>query len=265
MRIRTIKPGFFANDQLAELPPLVRLLFIGLWCLADRRGRLEDRPKRIKAEVLPYDDFDVDAMLDRLSACGFLVRYSHQEVRLIQVRKFEEHQRITGKEAETESKFPPPEESDTGEALGKQQGNVRETTETTGREGKGKEGNRKGMERNGKEVVGAAPEAVEATQADFAAFAPAADPVVLTFPTAGAPNTWSLTQSFIDELSRLYPNVQVTAEADKALMKITRKIVPLKTAKGMPKFLTGWMDRTQNSARSTAGNQLRATKYAGTF
>ena len=48
-RARNIKPGFFANENLAECDPLARLLFAGLWCLADREGRLEDRPKRIAA------------------------------------------------------------------------------------------------------------------------------------------------------------------------------------------------------------------------
>jgi hypothetical protein len=47
-RARNIKPAFFKNEQLVELGMSTRLLFIGLWCLADREGRLEDRPKRIK-------------------------------------------------------------------------------------------------------------------------------------------------------------------------------------------------------------------------
>ena len=46
-RARNIKPGFFANDLLVDLPFEVRLLFIGLWTIADRAGRLCDRPKKI--------------------------------------------------------------------------------------------------------------------------------------------------------------------------------------------------------------------------
>ncbi len=52
MRARGIKPAFFKNEELAELGTVAQLLFIGLWCLADREGRLEDRPKRIGAEVM---------------------------------------------------------------------------------------------------------------------------------------------------------------------------------------------------------------------
>lgn len=106
MRIRTIKPSFWTNDEIAELEPLTRLLFIGLWALADVRGRLEDRPKRIKAAVLPYDDHDIDAALDTLEKAGFLIRYDTGDVSVIQVLNFEKHQRISGKEAETESDFP---------------------------------------------------------------------------------------------------------------------------------------------------------------
>ena len=64
-RARNIKPSFFTNEDLVELPFEDRLLFIGLWTLADREGRLEDRPKRIKMAVFPADNVDVDASLAR--------------------------------------------------------------------------------------------------------------------------------------------------------------------------------------------------------
>lgn len=91
-RLRTLKPGFFTNELLAEVEPLGRLLFQGLWCLADRAGRLEDRPRKIKAEVLPYDECDVDATLDRLAERGFITRYVAGGVPYIQVTNFTKHQ-----------------------------------------------------------------------------------------------------------------------------------------------------------------------------
>jgi hypothetical protein len=136
MRIRTIKPSFFTNDQVAELKPLTRLLFIGLWCMADVAGRLEDRPRRIKVALLPYDSHDVETALADLASAGFIKRYVANGVRVIQVVNFDKHQRIMGKEAETESTFPP----FTGETTGKHPGNNGETPENAGREGKGKEG-----------------------------------------------------------------------------------------------------------------------------
>jgi hypothetical protein len=104
-RIRYIKPGFFTNDELAELKPLARLLFIGLWCEADKEGRLEDRPRRIKAQVLPFDGADVDKLLDKLQDGGFINRYEVGGERYIQVINFDKHQRPHHKEEP--SKIPP--------------------------------------------------------------------------------------------------------------------------------------------------------------
>lgn len=92
MRARSIKPGFFKNEDLAELPFATRILFTGLWCMADREGRMEDRPKRIKADVFPYDDVDVNAALNDLEKAGFITRYSHGETSYIQVLAFAKHQ-----------------------------------------------------------------------------------------------------------------------------------------------------------------------------
>lgn len=107
-RARNIKPAIMANEDLAELQPMERLLFIYLWMLADREGRLEDRPKRIKAEAFPYDDADVDEMLDNLQGAGFIARYSVDGKRLIQVHNFTKHQRPHNNE--TASEIPPMEQ-----------------------------------------------------------------------------------------------------------------------------------------------------------
>lgn len=92
MRARNLKPAFFKNEALAECSALARLLFAGLWCLADREGRLEDRPKRIRAELLPYDDGSVDDLLTELHDAGFILRYSSAGGRFIQVVNFMKHQ-----------------------------------------------------------------------------------------------------------------------------------------------------------------------------
>lgn len=91
-RARNIKPGFFRNADLVELPFEARLLFIGLWTIADRSGRLEDRPKQIKMELFPADSVDVDALLDELAAIGVVARYSHDGKRYLQVVNFAKHQ-----------------------------------------------------------------------------------------------------------------------------------------------------------------------------
>ena len=97
-RTRSIRPGFFANEVLGELPPLMRLLFAGTWTIADREGRLVDRPRKIKAEVLPYDKLNVDKALDELAERGFIQRYEIDDERYIQVTNWRKHQHPHPKE-----------------------------------------------------------------------------------------------------------------------------------------------------------------------
>lgn len=93
MRARSIKPGLLKNEILGTEDPLLTILFEGLWMLADREGRLEDRPIRIRGEVFPYrDGVDVDALLDRLARHGFIARYQVDELSLIEIDKFSRHQ-----------------------------------------------------------------------------------------------------------------------------------------------------------------------------
>jgi len=91
-RARNIKPGFFINEDLAECSPWARLCFIGLWMLADREGRLQDRPKRIKGELFPYESFEVEPLLQELARYGFIDRYEVNGVRVIAIPTFSEHQ-----------------------------------------------------------------------------------------------------------------------------------------------------------------------------
>ena len=91
-RSRNIKPGFFKNEELAECSLAARLCFAGLWLLADREGRLEDRPKRIKGELFPFDTFEAGPLLDELHNHGFIVRYRNEAGSFIQISKFLEHQ-----------------------------------------------------------------------------------------------------------------------------------------------------------------------------
>ena len=146
MRIRSIKPEFFKHDKVAELAPLTRLLFISLWCAADCKGRLEDRPKRLQVECLPYDKCDVDAMLWELHKAGFIERYEVGETKIIQIMTFEKHQRITGKESTYDSDLPE-----------HQLGNIRETpgccTDAQERKGKERKGARKGDSENEIETI----------------------------------------------------------------------------------------------------------------
>jgi hypothetical protein len=113
VRARGIKPGLFKNELLGTADPLLTILFAGLWCMADREGRLEDRPLRISAEVFPYrrevTERRVDQLLAWLAEHKFIVRYDLGEKttacdqkRYIQISEFHRHQRPHSKERASE-------------------------------------------------------------------------------------------------------------------------------------------------------------------
>ena len=91
-RARNIKPGFFTNEDLVELDFATRLLFAGLWTVADREGRLQDRPKKIKIDVFPADNLDIDAMLQALHDAKFIQRYEVNGSKFIQISSWDKHQ-----------------------------------------------------------------------------------------------------------------------------------------------------------------------------
>lgn len=96
-RSRNIKPSLFENELLGEADPMLSLLFAGLWCLADREGRLEDRPVRIKAKLFPYrNNVDLplfNGYLTELERLGFIERYVVENLAIIQVVNFAKHQK----------------------------------------------------------------------------------------------------------------------------------------------------------------------------
>ena len=111
-RSRNIKPGFFQNDDLGELPPLARLLFIGMWTIADYKGCLEFRAKRLKVQLLPYDECDVDQLARALDKSGFIAIYSVQGQQYIKIKNFEKHQNPHKNEREAGSEIPDISEKD---------------------------------------------------------------------------------------------------------------------------------------------------------
>src|SRR5262245_30304404 len=94
-RIRTIKPEFFSDEKLAPLPPIDRFVFIGLWSMADDKGRLLDNLKSINATIFPETDDSASSSLQKLEQIGRIIRYrSENGQRVIQIVHFGRHQKI---------------------------------------------------------------------------------------------------------------------------------------------------------------------------
>ena len=77
MRIRQVKPEFFKDGRIAELSPVARLTYIGLWMLADDAGWLRLDVPAIGIELFGYDprgrrERTVQSVIDDLAAAGRL-------------------------------------------------------------------------------------------------------------------------------------------------------------------------------------------------
>jgi hypothetical protein len=104
-RARNIKPGFCRNEDLAECSVWARLCFALLPMLADREGRLEDRPKKIKGDLFPFDSVEVEPLLVELERWQMIARYTVNGLGLIQILGFRKHQNPHHREPE--STLPP--------------------------------------------------------------------------------------------------------------------------------------------------------------
>lgn len=112
-----------------------------------------------------------------------------------------------------------------------------------GKEGEGEEEGEREME---KEVEG------EDGSSQLPGFPAGGDssPIILTFPCNGKVKQWDYRQAVHDQLVGAYPGLNVMAEVKKAWTKVTIGATGKKTASGMLRFLTNWLDRSQNSGRS---------------
>lgn len=98
MRTRDLKPDFWSDERVVLVSDSAKLLFQGLWNLADRCGRLEDKPVTIGFKVRPWDPSAVPTLLTELQSVGLIIRYSVNGLDCIGVPGLVTHQRIHPKE-----------------------------------------------------------------------------------------------------------------------------------------------------------------------
>lgn len=114
-RMRSLKPEYFKDQDLAEDLPGpegrdARLLYPGLWCLADEYGRLRGDARSIKGELFAYDDdmtpAVIDKLIDMLADTGRVFRYSVGRSVYLVLPKLARHQRL--EPHKTPSRLPEP-------------------------------------------------------------------------------------------------------------------------------------------------------------
>ena len=88
---RIIKPDFFFDEELADVPIEARFLLISIWCQADRDGRLKDSARALRAVTFPYDlSVDVAHLLKTLNE-KFIFQYEIDGCRYIQILNWAKH------------------------------------------------------------------------------------------------------------------------------------------------------------------------------
>lgn len=116
-RKRILSGEFFQNKKLAKLEPHARLLFCGLWLLADRNGLLIDSPIVLHGQIFPYETkLNIDKLLTRLCDSGFIIRYSINDDDYVWIPTFSKHQNVHPNE--TQSVIPLPENVIAGQCNG---------------------------------------------------------------------------------------------------------------------------------------------------
>ena len=152
-RIRTIKPEFFFDEDLAKLSDRTRLFFIGLFTQADKGGKMEDRPERLKANIFPYKSVDADAMLNELSP-NFITRYEVNARKYLKINSFCKHQR--------------PHHTESNSVIPEPNGELPVVTPIiAGRKGREGNGEGKGMEKGKESVNLGIPEDLKSNEQDI--------------------------------------------------------------------------------------------------
>lgn len=147
-RIRTIKPEFFKHEVLFDLEKEtglpIRVAFAGLLTCCDREGRFKWRPRRLKADALPYDEVDFSLVLDAMFKKRLILKYRVDGDDYGCIPSWKKHQIIHNTEAKSVLPSPPQSfaletENDISETTVNSPLDNRESAGRKGKEGKGKE------------------------------------------------------------------------------------------------------------------------------
>jgi hypothetical protein len=132
-RIRTVKPEFWSDDKILNIPPLARLAFIGTFNFADDAGNIDRSSNQLKARIFPGDMIEVEPLILDILGQGLMVEYEVDGKKYLHIRNFDRHQRINRPSAPTCPAF----QGAITEDSVSPQGAI---TEDSVPEGKGKEG-----------------------------------------------------------------------------------------------------------------------------
>lgn len=222
-RIRTIKPEFFTSEDIVSLSPLARLLYVAIWCEADKEGRLVWKPLTFKLRYLPADDCDIKALCQEIIDRGLVTLYGEGYA---VIPAFAAHQHINPRESA--SQLPEPVANVTRKSrVGARQARVGtganlDVDAQGGREGKGKEGDSAEPQRD-------------------------STPIVVSIPLVDGTDH-QIHESALPEWKAAYPGVDVVQQLHSMRSWCIANPTKRKTTRGVGAFVVRWLAAAQDKA-----------------
>ena len=97
-RNRMIKPEFFSDKKIAQLPFEARLLFIGLWNFSDDCGVHPKNYRTILGEIFPNDEYikekKVKSWVDSLIKLKMLNEIEYNSETFLKISNWHKHQKV---------------------------------------------------------------------------------------------------------------------------------------------------------------------------
>lgn len=242
-RKRMIDPSIWTDENFGELSERGRLLFIGLFSMADDEGRGEASAKVLKGKIFPYDEglriADVSKTLKEIGSKMSVDFYARNGREYYALRNWKTWQKV---EKPTPSRIPAPIDGGKGEhyTFGDNSPTVpRILPECSTTVPRPIEQNRIEEEKN--RSIYASSET------------PTPENVVVNLILNNGKN-FGVTQGTIDELAPLYPAVDVLQELRKMQGWLLGNPRHRKTANGIMRFVTAWLGRAQDGERAQASS-----------
>ena len=227
-RIRTVKPEFFTSEDIVSLSPLARLLYIALWCEADREGRMVWKPRTFKLRYLPADICDAMTLCDELLAAGVVRLYGDG---LACIPAFSDHQNINPRESA--STLPSPDASP--RVRTRRNASNLDMHAQVGREGKEQEQHQDQEQDQDQEHARSASHSALADEL----------PAVITIPLNNG-DEHPITASQCREFADLYPAVDVPQQLRSLRAWSITNPTKRKTKGGILRFVNAWLARAQD-------------------
>lgn len=217
-RIRTIKPEFFTSEDVVALTFPARLLYIAMWCEADRDGRFAWKPRTLKMRYFPADDLDLEMLAKEILDRKLVVLYGDG---LAYIPTFAVHQHINPRESASNLLDP-------HASPRVKHASARVSDVQVGREG-----------REGRIDARVTSQDDETPEDD-----PAPPPVVLIHLNDGSEHEIFANQ--VEEWSLTYPNVDVLQALRQMRQWAIANPTKRKTRRGVLAFVNTWLAKEQD-------------------